>query len=673
LNGQAQNYSFNNNQLSANITLQPGQNVVQLVATNTCGSDIENWTVVYEPCTAPQISNASPAGTLQSTAQVVSLSAQIAQISNANQISLLVNGAPSVFNFQNGNFSTDLLLQTGANNITLSVTNNCGTDVQVWSINYTPCVLPQIAIGNAGLNGSTVATAALALTAQVTALTTDQIIFSLNGQSGLPFTLQNQSFSAALNLQPGPNTIVLQGTNNCQRTSQTISINYVPCEAPQIQFGQAAGPLTNPTMQFSASVSGVSNAQNINLMLNNTVQAFSYQNGTITASLQLSNGTNVVTLAAQNNCGVATQNINYTFSAPCVQPTIEITSPATGFLSVANPNLIVTATVTQITEASAIQVLNNGITQTSGTLFGNQFSIPLILSAGNNNISLSATNTCGTDTKTREISYQPCSIPQVIYNMDPNGHTTNQSIFTYNAQILNYTSSMTVTFSMNGELLTGFSNNLGNILAEISLIPGLNNLTITVTNECGTLTDTYLVTYDGTGGEGIMTNPNGNKQAEGKQDALKPEAPRPNPTPISPIPKPTPAPAPMAPKPTPAPVAPKPVAPKPTPAPTAPKPVAPKPTPAPTAPKPVAPKPVAPKPTPAPTAPKPVAPKPTPAPTTPKPVAPKPTTSPAPKPTPAPTPAPAPTKPATPKPSAPEATPKPKPTNQNTNTKGGGR
>ena len=218
--------------------------------------------------------------------------------------------------------------------------------------------------------------------------------------------------------------------------------------------------------------------------------------------------------------------------------------------------------------------------------------------------------------------------------MDPNGHTTNQSIFTYNAQILNYTSTMTVTLSMNGELLTGFSNNLGNILAEISLIPGLNNLTITVTNDCGTLTDTYLVSYDGTGGEGIMTNPNGNKQSEGKEDNFS-----------APANVNTPAPKPVAPKPTPAPTTPKPIAPKPTPAPVAPKPVAPKPTPAPTAPKPVAP----------------------------KPVAPSTTTSPAPKPTPAPTPAPAPTKPATPKPSAPEATPKPKPTNQNTNTKGGGR
>jgi hypothetical protein len=234
---------------------------------------------------------------------------------------------------------------------------------------------------------------------------------------------------------------------------------------------------------------------------------------------------------------------------------------------VSTPNVIITATITQINEISGIQVLNNGITQFGATLVGNQMSIPLLLQAGINNISILATNTCGTDSEVREIRYEPCSIPQVIYNMDPNGHTTNQSIFTYNAQILNYTSSMTVTFSMNGELLTGFSNNLGNILAEISLIPGLNNLTITVTNECGTLTDTYLVTYDGTGGEGIMTNPNGNKQVEGKEDNFS--TPTNINTPAPSVPKPvTPRPAP-----TPAPVAPKPVAPKPTPAPTTPTPV----------------------------------------------------------------------------------------------------
>jgi hypothetical protein len=196
--------------------------------------------------------------------------------------------------------------------------------------------------------------------------------------------------------------------------------------------------------------------------------------------------------------------------------------------------------------------------------------MPLVLTVGSNNVSLSATNSCGTDTKTTVINYQPCSIPQVIYNMDANGHTTNQSIFTYNAQILDYSGNMTVTLSMNGELLTGFSNNLGNILAEISLNPGLNNLTITVTNDCGTLTDTYLVTYDGSGGEGIITNPSGNKQT--------PATPRP-----------------VAPKPTPAPVTPKSDAPKPTPPATAPKP-----TPAATPTKPETPKPSAPEATPKP-------------------------------------------------------------------------
>jgi len=654
VNGQVQNYSFSNNQLSASINLQQGLNVVQLVATNSCGSDIENWTINYEPCSVPQISSISPASNMQSTDQMVNLSAQVSQITNANQLSLLHNGAPIAFNFQNGTVTANVQLTLGNNVLTLSAANNCGSDLQTWNLSYVPCIAPQIAIANSALNGTTVATSAFALSAQVTALTNEQIILSLNGQGGQTFTLQNQTLSASLNLQPGPNTIVIQGKNACDRTSQTLNINYVPCVAPQILFGQAAGASTNPVFQFSATVSNISSAQNVNLLLNNAVVPFSFQNGNITATLQLNNGANLVTLAAQNNCGVASENITYTYTAPCVQPSVDITSPAAGLFGLSNPNVIVTATVAQINDVSGIQVLNNGVVQYGATLIGNQLSIPVTLQAGINNISITATNICGTDTEQREIGYEPCAIPQVIYNMDPNGHTINQSIFTYNAQILNYTANMTVTLSMNGVVLTGFSNNLGNILAEVSLIPGLNNLTITVTNDCGTLTDTYLVTYDGSGGEGIMTNPNGNKQSEGKQDNFS------TPTNVN---KPAPAaPKPVAPRPapTPAPSTPRPVTPRPTPAPapTTPRPVTPKPSPAPTTPKPVTPKPT--------TNP---APKPTPAPSTPKPVTPKPTTSPAPKPTPAPsTP-----KPGAPKPSTPETTPKPKPTNENTNTKGGGR
>jgi hypothetical protein len=651
VNGQAQNYSFNSNQLSATIVLQPGLNTVQLVATNTCGRDIQNWSVIYEPCTAPQISNISPAANVSNAGQQVNLSAQITGINNANQISLLQNGTPNVFNFQNGTFSASLQLQSGLNNITLSVTNNCGTDLQVWNLNYTPCVNPQISITNAGLNGSTVANSALLLTAQVSSLTTEQIILSLNGQGGQLFALQNQNLTASLNLQPGPNTIVLQGKNLCDRTSQTITINYVPCNAPTIQFGQAAGTSTNALFQFSASVSAITNTQNVNLLLNNVVHPFSYQNGNISATLQLVSGANVVTVSAQNNCGIASENITYTYTAPCVQPSVDITSPAAGLFGVSNPNVIMIATVTHINEVTGIQVLNNGIAQFGATLVGNQMSIPLLLQAGINNISIVATNTCGTDSEVREIRYEPCGIPQVIYNMAPSGLTTNQLIFTYDAQIVNYSPNMIVTLSMNGVLLTGYSNTSGNILAEVGFQPGLNNLTITVTNDCGTLTDVYLATLDSTGGQGIMTNPNGNKQSEGKQDNFSTpsnfKTPKPTPTPIAPKPA---APKPVAPRPatTPAPTTPKPAAPKPTSTPIAPKPAAPKPTtkPAPTTPKPAAPKPTT---TPAPTTPKPAAPRPatTPAPTTPKPAAPKPTTS--------------------------EPAPKPQKTNENTNVKGGGR
>ena len=390
-------------------------------------------------------------------------------------------------------------------------------------------------------------------------------------------------------------------------------------------------------------------------MLNNVVVPFSYQNGTINASLQLADGSNTVTLAAQNNCGVASESVIYSYTAPCIQPSVQITSPAAGLFGVSNPNVILTATVEQISQISGIQVLNNGVAQFGANLSGNQLSIPMTLQAGINNITVIATNTCGSATDNREIRYEPCSIPQVIYNMDPNGHTTNQSIFTYNAQIVNYTANMTVTLSMNGVVLTGYSNSSGNILAEVSLVQGLNNIVITVTNDCGTLTDTYAVTYDGSGGDGLMTNPNGNKQAEGKQDNLStpakvntPVAPKPTQAPVTPKPNPAPTtPKPVTPTPAPA-------TPKPNPAPTTPKPVAPKPTPAP----------VTPKPNPAPATPKPVTPKPTPAPVTPKPN-PAPTTKPT-------TTAPTTPTPATPKPT-PAPTPKPEKNTGNTTEKGGGR
>jgi len=485
VNGQAQNYSFNNNQVSAAITLQPGDNLIQLIATNACGRAIENWHVHYEQCTAPQISNTRPQTNVQNAEQQINVSAQLVGITNPNEISLLVNGAPSVFNFLNGLFSATQQLQPGTNTLALSVTNNCGSAVHVWTFNYQPCVSPQIALANQALNGSTVNSAAIQLSAQVTALTAAQLTLSLNGQSGQPFTLQNQNFSAALNLQIGPNIIVIQGKNVCERTSQTLHINYTPC----------------------------------------------------------------------------------------VQPGVQITSPAAGLFGVSNPNIIVTATVDQITDLSEVQVFNNSAALIGATLVGNQLSTPIVLQAGINNIVITVTNNCGTATQNREIRYEPCAVPEVVYNMGPNNQTVSQPVFTYQALVLNYTASTVITLSMNGLIVTGYSNNLGNLVAELGLNVGQNNIQITATNDCGTLTDSYQVIYDGAGGAGINARPSGNQQQNSKPSFNN------TPNKVN----------------VPAPVTPKPVAPKPTPAPTTPKPVAPKPTPAPVTPKPAAAKPSTPK------------------------------------------------------------------------------
>jgi len=601
LNGQTVQYSFNNNQLIANLTLQEGLNSISLVANNDCGSDIELWNITYNPCTPPQILNTNPSASNQTATQTATINAQVSGINNANQISLLQNGNAIGFNFVNGSLQATLSLLNGNNTITLSTSNDCGSAQHIWNFNYLPCIAPMITLNNGDLNGTTVASSALSLSAQVTALNSSQISVSLNGQTGQPFSLQNQSLTAALNLQPGPNIIVLQGQNSCDRANVTLNINYVPCAAPQISFAQAAGSLTNPTLQFSATVSNISNSQNVNLLVNNQVHPFNFSNGNLSATIQLQDGSNNIKVSAQNNCGMGTESVQYAYTSPCVQPSVDITSPAAGLFGQSNPAVILTATVSQISNINGIQVLNNGLQIYGATLSANQLSVPMQLQAGINNITITATNTCGSDTEVREIRYEPCSPPSVIQQMEfANNSITGQSIFTYNVQIVNYTANMTITFSMNGEQLNGFSNNLGNILAEVSLQPGLNSLVLTVTNDCGTTTDTYLITFDQNSGEGMIVNPNGSKQPSGKDDNLgspskvnTPPAPKPTtpapttpaPKPTTPAPKPTPKPTTPAPKPTPKPTT---TAPKPAPKPTTP---APKPTPKPTTTEP-APKPV---------------------------------------------------------------------------------
>jgi hypothetical protein len=109
--------------------------------------------------------------------------------------------------------------------------------------------------------------------------------------------------------------------------------------------------------------------------------------------------------------------------------------------------------------------------------------------------------------------------------MIPTGSTVNNPVFTYYATVVNYTPNSNIILAINGTVLSGYSNVNGSLAAELGLIEGANQISITVTNECGTFTNTYNVTYVNDGTEGQQRKPTTTKPTAPKPAAPKPTTP----------------------------------------------------------------------------------------------------------------------------------------------------
>jgi hypothetical protein len=232
-----------------------------------------------------------------------------------------VNGTEqSSFTF---NASTGLLeysgqLLEGINNFTITAANDCGSDIETFTINYAACKKPTISFVNAPANGSQVNQSALNLKAQTAFLTQTQITLSLNGATSQPFSFQNGQVSAAMNLKPGLNTILIQGKNECDRTSQTLNITFTPapCDPPQVVYNMipTGSTVNNPVFTYYATVVNYTPNSNIILAINGTVlSGYSNVNGSLAAELGLIEGANQISITVTNECGTFTNTYNVTY------------------------------------------------------------------------------------------------------------------------------------------------------------------------------------------------------------------------------------------------------------------------------------------------------------------------------------------------------------------------
>ena len=136
-------------------------------------------------------------------------------------------------------------------------------------------------------------------------------------------------------------------------------------------------------------------ANQISITRNGLMVPFTYVNGLGSLNPSLNPGLNVFVITASNDCGTDIANLSFTYDN-CVPPVISVNTPIPSVS--ASQSMNISATIQNISNASQIALLLNGngipFTYSNGIL-----SASINLNPGVNTLSLTATNTCGTDIK----------------------------------------------------------------------------------------------------------------------------------------------------------------------------------------------------------------------------------------------------------------------------------
>lgn len=500
-NGLGKSFNFVNSNFSTNLQLVEGLNTITLSATNSCGVAIKTLNITLNTCVPPTVSFTNPAnsGTTVANAAYV-FKANVQNIANTQGIVLKQNGATiSNYSFVNGQITANVNLQAGLNTFSVVATNACGVATETTSITFNNCVPPSVSFINPAVSGTTVATAAYNFKANVQNITTAQgISLKQNGTTISNFSFVNGQIAANVTLQAGLNTFTVVATNACGIATETTSITFDNCVPPTVNFtnpNNSGITVNRPSFNLTAAIQNV-NASGIVLTQNGTaITNFGFTNGQLSHAVQLQDGLNTFVIVVTNTCGTATQTITVNYSS-CVTPVVAISNPSNAAAPVSASAYNFSANVQNITSAQGISLKLNGTNISNFTFNNGNVQANITLAPGLNTFVLTATNACGTVSDTKSITYNNCVPPTAVINSpSANGTTVNTSAYNFTASVQNITSAQGISLKLNGNTVSNFTFNNGNIQASVTLQEGLNTFVLTATNACGTVTETRTAIY----------------------------------------------------------------------------------------------------------------------------------------------------------------------------------
>lgn len=521
-------YNANGDDFQSSVILVPGQNVFEIIASNTAGVAQATTIIIFAQAAPkpPVVTITNPATTPYTTENTIfALNATVLNVTAQSQVQVTLNGqnlTNFVFTPGNNNVAATLNLVEGMNSVVVRGTNNDGTDSKQVVIIYRKPVTvqpPLVTYSTPSTSPYTVSTPAYTVNATVQNVdNSNGVNVNVNGANftAFSFNATTKSLTFNLNLIEGVNVVVVTGTNTVGVDSKSTTLIYRKPNVVTPPVVTFVDPIVNPLTVFTPSyglkarVQNVTVAQSITLRINGVFStAFTFNASTqiMEFSSGLIAGANIFEITAVNTAGQDSESttIVYREPEPLIKPTVTITTPVQNPYTSAQSSTGIEATVLNVESQHNIQVLVNNM-NFSGFSYNavmKKVSFTMSLNEGSNTVVIKGTNMAGEAQDSRTVIYRKeVKInPPVVTFVNPAqpGTTVSTSTYAVKANILNIENASQITLYQNGMAINGilysFNPATKELIFNTGLNPGNNIFMIQATNTAGTNSATTNVIY----------------------------------------------------------------------------------------------------------------------------------------------------------------------------------
>ena len=285
-----------------------------------------NIPVKQKKSVPPSISKLSPEVNEVNTREPLAvIRAKLDNVKSVNDITILHNGLPhNVIQYYQKELASNVPLVEGINEILITVSNNDGTDQELFIFNYIPSnrssgrkEKAEISFVNPAVDGQTIAGIALPMEAQIVGIKSDQEVrLFLNQQEikDFKYDIVSAKLSSNLTLRPGENEIKILALNKngisqalrkftADTSGAVVNIDVLQPAEPELTT-------TNKQLNLRFFVSGT-DSDKVRLIVNGVQTDLNYNEAdpVFTESIDLEQGTNIIKILAGEGSAAVEEKI----------------------------------------------------------------------------------------------------------------------------------------------------------------------------------------------------------------------------------------------------------------------------------------------------------------------------------------------------------------------------